>query len=242
MPAEKSTPVFYSRAELLTPEHYSRKSMAATLDHRFTKNANSVPLNGVEFEFAQRHYPVVFSSESAPFPMAIIGLRNAENQFLRSSGMWQENTYIPAYVRRYPFVFTTGADQKQFALCIDAASAFVVEGEGNPFFRDGQPTDLTKNALAFCSAFQAEYEKTRAFAAALMEHKLLESKTADIDLGGGQKLIFGPFQVIDGAKLAALPNAVIADWLRRGWLGWIYAHLMSFANWTSLASRLKVPI
>jgi hypothetical protein len=241
VPASRPMPVFYSRAELLSSEHHSRKSLASQLDQRFAKNANSVPLNGVEFELAQRHYPIVFSDEAAPFPIAVLGLRSAENQFIGSADTWQDGVYIPAYVRRYPFIFMTDGEQKQFALCIDAASPFVVDGDSNPFFRDGQPTDLTKNALAFCSAFQAEYDKTVALVSALTEHKVLESKTADIDLGGGQKLIFGPFRVVDGTRLAALPNAVIADWLRRGWLGWIYAHLMSSANWASLANRLRSP-
>lgn len=239
--AEQPMPVFYLRPELLSSERHSGKSLAPKLDQRFTQGTNSVPLNGVELGLAQRHYPIVFSDEAAPFPMAILGLRNAENLFLAGSGLWEDKTYIPAYIRRYPFIFMTSPDQKQFALCIDSASAFVMDGDANPFFRDGQPTEMTKNALAFCTSFQAEYEKTRAFAAALVEHKLLETRTADVDLGSGKKLVFGPFRVVDEAKLGALPNAVIADWLRRGWLAWIQAHLLSFANWQSLASRLRAP-
>lgn len=234
-------PVFYRKPELLSSDRHAGKSLAAGTDHRFAKDANAVPLNGVELELAQRHYPIVFSDEATPFPMAILGLRTAENLFLGPSGTWQQGVYVPAYVRRYPFIFMSGPDQKQFALCIDSASGFVVDGDANPFFRDGQPTDLTKNALGFCASFQAEYEKTRAFAAALTEHKLLESRTASIDMGDGQKVVFGPFRALDGAKLAALPNAVIAEWLRSGWLGWIYAHLMSAANWAALANRLKAP-
>ncbi|MBL8663057.1 MAG: SapC family protein [Candidatus Odyssella sp.] len=241
-PAPKAAlPVFYRQPELLSSERHARKSLAPSADHRFAKDTNAVPLNGVELELAQRHYPIVFSDEATPFPMAILGLRTSENLFLDPSGRWTEGIYVPAYVRRYPFVFMTAPDQKQFALCIDAASGLVVDGDSNPFFRDGQPTELTKNALGFCTSFQAEYEKTRAFTAALAEHKLLESRSANIELGNGQKLVFGPFRAIDAAKLAALPNAVIAEWLRSGWLGWIYAHLMSAPNWAALASRLKAP-
>jgi len=240
-PAAMPMPIFYTRPELLSSERHSGKSLASRPDHRFTQGTNSVPLNGVELGLAQRVYPIVFSDEAAPFPMAILGLRNAENLFLGSSGVWEGKAYIPAYIRRYPFVFTTGPDQKQYALCIDSASASVIDGEANPFFRDGKPTDLTKNALAFCASFQAEYEKTRAFAAALTEHKLLDTRTADVDLGNGQKLVFGPFRVVDEDRLGALPDAVVADWLRRGWLAWIHAHLLSSANWMELANRLRVP-
>jgi len=238
---EMPMPVFYTRPELLSVERHSAKSLAPALNQRFAQTTNCVPLNGVEFALSQRHYPIVFSDEAAPFPMAILGVRNAENLFLGGGGRWEDNTYVPAYVRRYPFVFMTGPDQKQFALCIDSASEFVIDGDSNPFFRNGQPADVTKNALAFCTSFQAEYEKTRSYAAALAEHKVLETRTADIDLGNGQKLIFGPFRVVDEAKLGALPNAVVADWLRRGWLAWTHAHLLSFANWTTLANRVRAP-
>jgi hypothetical protein len=234
-------PLFYERPELLTADRYRGKSLAPGVPLHFAKKTNSVPLNGVEFAPALRHYPIVFSEEAAPFPMAILGLRDVENLFVDAAGRWEEGAYVPAYVRRYPFIFMSGLDQKQFALCVDAASAFVVAGDANPFFRDGQPSEATRNALAFCSSFQLEYEKTRAFAAALAEHKLLESKTADIGLKDGRKLIFGSFKLVDEAKLAALPNAVVADWLRRGWLAWIHAHLLSFANWGQLANRLQAP-
>jgi hypothetical protein len=239
--AGKQVPLFYRQPELLTPERFAGKSLAASGPLNFARRTNSVPLNGVEFAPALRHYPIVFSEERDPFPLAVLGLRDVENLFIRGDGTWESGAYVPAYVRRYPFVFMTGADQKQFALCIDAASDFVVPGDANPFFRDGQPSEATKTALAFCSAFQLEYDKTRAFAAALVEHKMLASKTADIGLPDGGKVIFGSFNVVDEARLASLPNAVVADWLKRGWLGWIYAHLLSFANWAALATRLGTP-
>lgn len=234
-------PVFYERPELLSPERHAGKSLGTVSHHRFARATNTVPLTGAEFGVAQRHYPIVFSDEGTPFPMAILGLRDAENLFVGSEGTWEDDAYIPAYVRRYPFVFMADAEKQQFALCIDAASEFLVEGNASPLFRDGAPTEITKNALAFCTSFQAEYEKTQVFAAALSEYLLLVSRTASLELHGQQKLILGPFRVIDESKLAALPDALIADWLRRGWLAWIHAHLLSFANWTTLAKRMKAP-
>jgi len=239
--APEPHPVFYTRPELLSVERHGEKSLAPIANFKFARGTNSIPLSGTEFAPAMRHYPIVFSEEAAPFPMAILGLRNAENLFLDTDGRWDEGAYVPAYVRRYPFIFMAGPDQQQFALCIDAASDFVVEGESNPLFRDGVPTEMAKNALAFCTSFQAEYEKTRSFAAALVERKLLETRTASIDLADGQRLFFGPFCVVDETKLREVPNAVIADWLRRGWLAWIHAHLLSFANWNILAKRLRAP-
>lgn len=234
-------PLFYKNPSLLTPDRFAGKSLAPNASLRFALDTNSVPLNGVELALAQRHYPIVFSEEETPFPIAILGLRNAENSFVGADGRWAAGAYVPAYVRRYPFVFVTGADQSQFALCIDAASDFVVDGDANPFFRDGKPAEASQNALAFCSAFQGEFEKTKAFARAVAEQGLFESKTADVELKNGQKLRLGTFKTIDEGKLAALPHAVVSDWLKRGWLLWIHAHLLSASNWALLAQRITTP-
>jgi hypothetical protein len=237
-----ANPVFYERPELLSAERHAGTSLAAITHHRFARATNSVALTGAEFASAQRNYPIVFSDEAVPFPMAIVGMRNAENLFIGAEGRWDPSAYIPAYVRRYPFIFMTGPDKTQFALCVDAASEFLSPGDDNPLFRAGAPTDVTKNALAFCASFQQEYEKTLPFAAALAEQKLLEPRTISIDLPDGQKLAFGPFRVVDEAKLGGLGEAVLADWLRRGWLAWIYAHLLSAANWNGLAQRVRAPL
>jgi len=239
--APAGLPVFYARPELLDPAKHGGRSLARTVNFGFTKRTNSVPLNGVEFILAQRNYPIVFSNEAAPFPVALLGLQNEENLFVGAAGDWTPGAYVPAYIRRYPFIFMEGGDGKQFALCIDAASPLIVENVENPFFKDGQPTDLTKSALNFCGAFQQEYEQTKPFCAALMEHKLLETKAADMKLPGGKSMAFGPFRVVDEAKFRTLPADLLADWQKKGWLGWIYAHLFSFSNWPNLVSRTKAP-
>ena len=46
-------------------------------------------------------------------PVAILGLRGAANQFVNSEGAWREGKYIPAYVRRYPFILMESPDKLQ---------------------------------------------------------------------------------------------------------------------------------
>src|SRR5690348_16185903 len=99
-PASPQTamPILYRKPVLLSNDQHANKSLAPKLDHRFAVGTNAVPLNGIELEWAQRHYPIVFSEEATPFPMAILGLRTAENLFVGESGLWQEGIYVPAYV------------------------------------------------------------------------------------------------------------------------------------------------
>jgi hypothetical protein len=63
-------------------------------------------------------------------------------------GGWQAK-YIPAFVRRYPFVFSSRGVGKTFTLCIDEAfPGFNQSGRGERLFGDdGKPTPYVQNVL-----------------------------------------------------------------------------------------------
>lgn len=197
-----------------------------------------MPLNAAEFGAALRHYPIVFSPIEAPFPQAIVGLRNAENLFVDAQGRWAERTYVPAYVRRYPFTFMAGLKKDELVLAADVASSLIDEGASNPFFKDGKPAKFIAEAGKFCTEFQKEHDKTRAFTAALAQQGLFEPKRIELTAPGGRKISLGPLQLVNTEKRAKLDQPVVVEWHRRGWLAAVHAHLFSLANWADLASRL----
>ena len=68
-------------------------------------------------------------------PIAVMGLNAGENMFVRDDGLFEAATYIPAYIRRYPFVFANDDNAKQMVLCVDRAAEFVVDKDfDQPFF------------------------------------------------------------------------------------------------------------
>ena len=236
-PTEGQMPMFYEKPTLLRAEDHGDLAFSGVSDYGFAREVNSVPLNGVEFPLAQRTYPVVFSDDDSCFPVAILGLRQNRNLFVDAAGQWERGAYVPAYVRRYPFIFFADEKQENFALCFDAASKFIGT-TGTKFFEDGKPTDLTQNALRFCSEFQGHYQNTVAMCAALKEQNLLISNRADIRLRSGGTLSVGNFRIVDENRLQVLPKDVVMSWWEKGWLAFIYAHLMSLATWAGLGDRL----
>jgi len=74
-------------------------------DYSFARDVNAVPISVGEFMPAIRNYPIVFA-EGSLTPVAILGLKQGENRFLTAGGAWRRDAYIPAYLRRYPFIFT----------------------------------------------------------------------------------------------------------------------------------------
>lgn len=231
-------PLFYSKPEPLNSEQHSDLAIKSESDYSFSEGSNSVPLNAVEFGLAVRHYPIVFTSADPALPVVVLGLRSGQNMFLGKDGSWEAGAYVPAYIRRYPFIFMSSSDGLQFTLCVDAESAQLEKKPGErSLFVDGEATDVTNRALEFCQAFQAQHEYTRQFAAAVSEHGLLSPRAAEVTLKTGEKLALGGFRIIDEGKFNALPGEVFLEWRQRGWLHLVYSHLMSLSNWAGLVDR-----
>jgi hypothetical protein len=58
-------------------------------------------------------------------------------------------------------------------------------------------------------------------------------------LDSGEKLTATGFKVVDEARFAKLPDDVVVDWYRKGWLGLVSAHLASAGCWAQLVKRLN---
>ncbi|NYT85948.1 SapC family protein [Pollutimonas harenae] len=231
-------PLFYKQPQALQPGLHAKLSLAKQPNYAFAASANSVPLVSSEMAAACRHYPIVFTEGEQPAPVAVLGLRGQENLFINADGQWQANSYIPAYIRRYPFIFLENADQ--FTLCVDTLASSVVESAENSFFdNEGKPSELTRNALEFCREYQSQHAYTLEFSRALAEADLLVDNKADITLPNGQHLTLSGFKVIDEAKFNALPEQEFLRWRAKGWLTLVYCHLISVATWNNLLSQVK---
>jgi hypothetical protein len=233
----EALPLFYRNIAVVDAARYVGKSLKTSIGFGFARVTNVVMLNAAEFEAAARSYPIVFTSTPNPAALALLGLREAENLFVDAKGDWKPNTYIPAYVRRYPFIFHRSENGQQLTLCIDDASGALETGTERPLFANGAPSEFAKGALEFCAVFQRDNEATRDFVKELANHQLLVQNQAQIKLNSGEALSLAGFEVIDRAKFDALPTAILADWRKRGWLGLAYAHFISLTSFADLVER-----
>ena len=222
------------------PRPLSREAHAAWRliegDAGFAADAAYVPIVAAEFARAGQSYPLVFAMPGA-VPVAVLGLEQ-RNLFVRD-GQWARDSYVPAYVRRYPFGFVATGQPDSFILAIDAGSDRVSEQgeEGLALFEAGEPAERTRQALAFCDAYQAESEATCAFTDALKEHALLIERRADATLPDGRTFGLQGFQIVDAVKFAALDDATVLDWHKRGWLALVHFHLASLERFQLLIAR-----
>ena len=232
-------PLFYTRPRVLQPGLHGRLSISAQAGYRHAAGTNAVPLVAQELPVACRHFPIVFSEGgSSPHPMAVLGLQAGRNAFVDDEGHWRDGAYIPAYVRRYPFIFLENEARSELTLCIDEAAPQLVEGRANPLFDEaGKPTALTQGALTFCRDYQAQHLATLAFGAALEAADLLVENRADVTLPSGQRMSLSGFRVIDEARFEQLPETELRRWREQGWVKLVYAHFISIGGWSDLLDR-----
>lgn len=232
-------PLFYNNPEPLEAKKHANLSLKKNFGFGFTVEVNAVPINLVEMPQVCHSYPIAFSPDGKATPVAILGLRDNENLFVDSRGQWEQGAYIPAYIRRYPFIFSEMPAKDQLTLCVDNVPNVVEQGTEQPFFNaDGTPSDLSKNALEFCKSYHMAAQETLQFSQALSESGLLIDREAQIRLPGNRAVNFSGFKIISAAKLAEMDDKTFLEWRKQDWLRHVYAHLFSGVQWNRLSALL----
>jgi hypothetical protein len=243
--------LFYSQPEPLAAElHAGLGVNPVEKPYAFVAQSNVVPLTVTEFSPAALNYPIIFMGDSKQ-PVAVMGLQQGNNLFL-NDGVFQPDAYVPAYVRRYPFVFANDPAKERLLLCIDRGAPFVVEGGASPLFVGGEPSEYTKTAMEFCNNFEQERHRTESFVKLLIDLDLFEVREAVFtprnergEPQAPQRL--AEYVAISEAKLRALSADKLVELRDNGALGQIYAHLVSLLGWDRLvamtfARQMQTPV
>lgn len=233
-------PLFYQQPAPLDAQQHQGLSLKTNFGFEFTRGVNAVPVNLIEMPQVCHSYPIAFSPDGNATPVAILGLRDGENLFLKSDGSWAREGYIPAYIRRYPFIFSELPDSEQLALCIDLDESVVETGGEQRFFdEDGKPSELSNNALEFCKSYHAAAQQTLDFSHFLTKSDLLVTREAQINVSKQTRINFSGFKVIDEKRFAELPAEQFLHMRKKGWLPFVYAHLFSGTAWQQLSAMLQ---
>lgn len=232
--------LFYKTPEPLSLEAHGNYGVSATPNpHAFVADTNVMPLTVAEFPAATLSYPVVFVGESK-LPVAAMGLTSGENLFVSADGIFRPDAYLPAFARRYPFVFANDETENRMLLCVDTSAPMVKESNAEvPFFADGKVTPYVENAMRFCSDFENERRRTESFVKLLTDLDLLVTRETvyrqqnpDGTPGPEQKI--AEYYAVDEKKLAELPADKFLELRDNGALQHIYAHLTSLLAWDKL--------
>jgi len=230
--------IFYERVVALNDQTHAGLRVRPASSYAYAARTNSVPLLSSEFFECAREYPIVFArGEAGPVAAALLGLREAENLYVGKDGTWDAR-YVPAFVRRYPFVPGKGA-QGELLVCIDEASECFDATQGEPLFREGKPTPQLEHAMKFLAEFHQGAATTELLGRRLQNLGLLRQADSVAQLNDGTQFRLNGLNVVDESKLRALDRDIVQELFVSGGLAVIYAHLMSLGNLCALVDRLS---
>jgi hypothetical protein len=241
--AANPLPLFYHEPEAVSPEHHAGKGLVQSGDLDFAANTIVIPMMAAEMPAAMRSYPIVFSGPDF-MPVAILGIKQGENLFVDSDGRWAEPHYVPAYVRRYPFILAGDDNAERLTLCVDkprlAEVGTAKDDKAVPLFENGEKTGIIDSALTFCEHYQGMYRKTREIMKVIADTDLLVERNSKITLGDGKSFNISGFQLIDEARLQSMQDKAFLALRKADALATIYGHLASMNSWTSLLHQASL--
>lgn len=230
MENQQSLPLFYQNPIPLHPETHGAYRIAPNPKGlAFAAKAQMVLLAGVEFFDACHQSPIIFSRHESGriFPCALLGIEPEENLFVGAHGEWR-GSYLPAYIRRYPFIHTI-SDGK-LGVFIDAEFPGFQQETGELLFENAQPTEKLKEIGAFLQDYAQQIEKTESLCSLLAQLDLLKPMDVQVKLNDGRDYALRGMLVVDEKKLGELPDYDVLRIFRNGELALITAHLLSLRN------------
>lgn len=233
MASAPQLPLFYQGLEPLSSQTHANYRMQTRNRAPFLVGQHAVPITTEEFALAQRFMPIIFSSGDDPIPIALMGLNEGVNVFVDDEGaLIDPNTYVPAYIRRYPFMLARlTPTAEELSLCFDPTTDVVgAFDEGEPLFVGAEPSEVTKNILQFNELFEQAGARTAAFMRDLVESGLLMDGEISIQPDGAdQPFIYRGFQMVNEEKLTDLRGDQLRKMVKSGMLPLLYTHLLSLA-------------
>ncbi len=233
-PAAAVLPLFFKRVVAVTAPTHGHLRLDRSVGQGFAAAAQSVPLGLTEIEAAAQHFPVLFTSGPAPAAVALLGLREGQNLFVRPDSKWLHDAYVPAYVRAFPFISVEDAANRTQVTGVEPDAPQLRADAGVKLFEDGRPSAALNEASAFAKALRESMVAAGNFARTLDAAGILEEEEATVNFTAGGSARIRGFKIAKAERLAEVDDATYLDWRRMGWVTAIYAHLFSIGRWGRL--------
>jgi hypothetical protein len=225
----------YKNIEILNKITHKENSVKEIKDFSFAKNLINAPITVSEFFEACKNYPIFFAKDANDnwFASVMLGFKENSNVFVNDNGVWDKLHYVPAFVRRYPFVFVEQDDtQEQLLVALDKEYlSSDKKDEPRKLFDDkGENSEFLNNVLMFLNQFQNDSIATKEFIKQLNEWELLEEKTATVVTANQEQFNLTGLFIVNEDKLKHLSKKKRDEINDKNAIPLITAHLISLSN------------
>ncbi|MEG3639366.1 SapC family protein [Magnetococcus sp. PR-3] len=227
----------YQQVEPINQQQHGKLRIKANLDASFAATIQSCPVTELEFFPCSHSHPILFAKDpdGEVISLALMGLKRNSNVHVQGeAGSWVGTTYMPAFLRRYPFIQVRDEEGERSVVGMDMACKAIDEAEGEALFdEEGNATAFVEKAAKFLESFDTGFARMKLFAKKLEELELLEEAKIEWTLNEA-KNSFGGFMKVDEKKLNGLDDETMLMLVHNGYYKLIMAHLFSQANFQNL--------
>jgi hypothetical protein len=233
--------MFYEKpVPLNRAQHKDHGVSAVEKPFTFMAKQHFMPLTAPEFGVAASSYPIIFAGDEKT-PLAVMGIRQEENLFV-DDGQFNQDFYMPAFARRYPFVLANDKQSDRFVVCVDeAAECVVTKNPQQKFFEGEETSSFTTEAFQFLQDFERDRQATQAMVEEFKKLDLFESKVMNFqgrnaDGSPAEQQKIADYFAVSEAKLRELDAETLKNLHDRGYISVANAHLISLSNWQRLVN------
>jgi len=233
--------MFYENPQPLTLDKHSKHGVKQLAKpYKFMETSHFMPIVAPEFGAAAASFPVIFAGDDKA-PIAVMGIRGGENLFVKD-GQFEQDFYMPAFARRYPFVLAGDKANDRFVVCVDEKAECVTSKNPNQtFFEGGEASAFTKEAFEFLQNFERDRQATQGMIARFKELDLFEPKEMNFqgqnaDGSPAERQKIADYFAITEERLRGLDGKVIDELNKNGYLAVAHAHMISLGNWQRLVN------
>ena len=233
----------YKNIELLNTNEHKNIAIKQVADVAYAQELTSSPITVPEFFEACKDYPIVFAKDAnnnSWFATVLLGYKEKENIFINNeTKFWEPNRYIPAFIRRYPFVSVAQSGAQDIAIAVEGEYKSEDEKDASRklFNEDGSNTEFLNSVISFLNQYQNDAVATTAFINQLNDWELLEEKTATITTADNKIYNINGLFIVNEEKLKHLSKKKQEDICNKNASPLITAHLISLSNIARLGRR-----
>jgi hypothetical protein len=231
--------LIYDNVVPVNRQTHRKVSVRRTTSFEFARQVNSVPIVDVEFPRVCVEMPIVFSrTETGVVSLALLGAQQDRNAFVDDEDNWT-GRYVPAFLRRYPFVFAVQEATDQMTLCVDESYKGLNDEDRGERMFDGEGTESSylRTVLRFVEEYQATFNRTQSFCDRLDKAGLLEEARVDYTMANGTKGGVTGFLRVSNEKLRALSDEDVTALFRAGDLDLIQMHMLSMQQIETVVAK-----
>jgi len=220
----------YKKLVVLDKNNHKELKVNAMKDLNFAKGNAFIPVLANEVALIGGAFPIVFTADEKPSLVSLVSL-GGDSLAINQEGKWVTN-YVPSFIRKYPFaIASTDENPNQKVILIDEESDLVSTTEGNELFtQNGEQSETLQNAVNFLTTHENQMIITQNISKIIDESGILEDREIAVGEGDEKQVLVNGFKVVDREKLNNLSDDILANWVRKGIISMIDAHIKSLEH------------